>query len=97
MSIFVEATIVATAGLLVTGIVSIFKMVVDMSRDVKSLKPSMTALYDIQPHIIRATRFQNAALKELGANGSTTRSDECLDVAESKLDRRLAERVGGCD
>jgi len=96
MSIFIEATIVATAGLLVTGLVSIAGMLTRVSRDLRSIGPSMQALYAIQPYIIKATRFQNAALKELGANGSTVRSDACLDEAEAALDRRLAERVGGC-
>ena len=96
MSVFIEAVIIATAGLLVTGIASIVGMLNQMSRDVRSLGPSMQALYAIQPYIIRATRYQNAALKELGANGSTEKSDACLDEAEAALDRRLAERVGGC-
>jgi hypothetical protein len=96
MDQFISAVIVAVAGIFVTAVFQSVRILADMRREVKSLGPSMQALYAIQPHIIRATRFQNAALKELGANGSTIKSDECLDVAEAHLDRRLTERVGGC-
>lgn len=95
-----EMALTALVGVVVTGmaggLVALIKMLSRVARDVAALGPSMQALYQIQPHIIRATRHQNAALKELGANGSTVKSDECLDAAESCLDRRLVERVGGC-
>jgi hypothetical protein len=95
-----EAIITAAIGVAVagfgTGIVALVRLLTRISRDVASLGPSVQALYAIQPCVIKALRYQNAAFRELGANGSTDRSNECLDEAEKNLDRRLIERVGGC-
>ena len=96
MSVFIQGVITAAAGALVLGIIAAIKLLSRMAADVKSLGPSMQALYSIQPHLIRATRYQNAALREIGANGSTEEADKCLNAAEECLDRRLVERVGGC-
>ena len=96
MTPFLEALLAAVAASLVAGVIAVVRLLVGMARDVKSLGPSMQALYAIQPHLIRATRYQNAALKEIGANGSTEEANKCLDAAEECLDRRLVERVGGC-
>lgn len=96
MTLFLEALIGAAATALVAGIIAAVRLLAGMARDVRSLGPSMQAIYAIQPHLIRATRYQNAALKEIGANGSTEEANKCLDAAEECLDRRLVERVGGC-
>ena len=96
MSVFIQGVITAAAGAFVLGIIAAIKLLSRMATDVKSLSPSMQALYSIQPHLIRATRYQNAALREIGANGSTEEADKCLNAAEECLDRRLVERVGGC-
>lgn len=93
---FLQGLAAAVAAALVAGIIAALKLLIGMARDVKSLGPSMQALYSIQPHLIRATRCQNAALREIGANGSTEEADKCLAEAEACLDRRLVERVGGC-
>lgn len=92
---FLEAIAAAFGGLMLTGVIAITRLLIKISREVGHLGPSLEALYMIQPFLIRATRYQNAALKELGANGSTTSSDSCLDEAAKHLDRRLAERIGG--
>ena len=96
MTPFLEALAAAVAAALVAGMIAAVRILVGMARDVRSLGPSMQALYSIQPHLIRATRYQNAALREIGANGSTEEADKCLNAAEECLDRRLVERVGGC-
>ena len=96
MSIFTEAVIAATAGIVVTGTMIAVKTLLAMRRDIVGFSPSMMALAQIQPLLIRATRHQNAALREIGANGSTTRSDSCLDEAEEVLGVLLVAKVGGC-
>lgn len=93
---FQDAAIGAVAVSLVGGIIATIKLMHTMSHEVKSLSPSMQAIYRIQPLLIKAQRHQNAAMRELGANGPTVKADECLDEADRVLDRRLAERVGGC-
>lgn len=100
MNSVIETAIAALIGLVVTGlgagIVALVRMLSRISRDVSALGPSMRAIYEMQPYMLKATRYQNAALKELGANGSTEKSNECLDAAEACLDRQLVEHVGGC-
>ena len=92
---FVQALVSGIAGMMLVGFVAIGKMLLRISRDVAHLGPSLEAVYGTLPWLVRATRHQNAALKELGANGSTVKSDNCLDEAEKTLDRRLAAREGG--
>ena len=92
---FVEAIAGGLGGLVLVGFVAIGKLLLRISHDIRHLGPSLEAVYSTLPWLLRATRYQNAALKELGANGSTARSDACLDEAEKNLDRRLAEREGG--
>ena len=96
MSIAIEAVIAATAGIVVTGTMIAVKTLLAMRRDIVGFSPSLKSLVEIQPLLIRATRHQNAALREIGANGSTTRSDGCLDEAEEVLGILLVEKVGGC-
>lgn len=93
---FQDAAIGAVAVSLVAGIIAVVRTLTKMTHEFRSIGPSMQAMYRIQPLLIRAQRHQNAALRELGANGPTVKSDECLDEADALLDRRLAERVGGC-
>ena len=92
---FVEAIAGGLGGLVLVGFVAIGKLLLRISHDIRHLGPSLEAVYSTLPWLLRATRYQNAAMKELGANGSTIRSDECLDKAEAALDRRLAAREGG--
>jgi len=96
MPTFQDAAIGAVAVSLVTGIIAVVKMLFTVSSEMRSLGPSMQAVYRIQPLLIKAQRHQNAAMRELGANGATVKADECLDEADAVLDRRLSERVGGC-
>jgi hypothetical protein len=93
---FQDAAIGAVAVSLVAGIISVVRSVMAMTREVRTLGPSMQAVYRIQPLLIKAQRHQNAALRELGANGPTVLADDCLDEADKILDCRLAERSGGC-
>lgn len=90
-----EAIATAAGAAILAGLVAIVRMLFDIKRNIGHLVPSMQAIYTMQPYLIKATRYQNQALKELGANGSTERSDACLDEAERQLDRRLVARVGG--
>jgi hypothetical protein len=60
------------------------------------LVPYVKALVEIQPHIIKAGKKQNAALREIGANGSTLESDTEFDEAQKCLDSLLTSRVEIC-
>ncbi|MBU1080919.1 MAG: hypothetical protein KKB59_10575 [Spirochaetes bacterium] len=95
MAKFIEAMIVAAAGSLIAGVIIAIKTLLTMSRDIKGFSPSLQALAAIQPLMIRATRHQNGALREIGANGATHKADECLDEAESVLNELLVKKIGG--
>lgn len=99
MSPLVQQTLV---GLLLLAIPALFvairrlnKTLRSIHRDVVGFSPSIQAIATIQPLLIRATRYQNAALRELGANGSTEKSNACLDEADSELDRLLVKKIAG--
>lgn len=95
MSTLVEGIIVAAAGLIVSGVAVAVRTLFAMRRDIVGFTPSLQAMVEIQPLMVRATRHQNAALREIGANGSTIKADACLDDAEAVLSRLLVEKVGG--
>jgi len=95
MSVFVEGIIVAASAIIVAGVVLAVRTLFAMRRDIVGFTPSLQAMVEIQPLMVRATRHQNAALREIGANGSTLKADACLDDAEAVLNRRLVVKVGG--
>jgi hypothetical protein len=94
-AVVMEAALVALGGGLFTGIVWIIRMLMKISALMRHMGPSVEVLYRIQPFMSRAIRHQNAALKELGADGSTDDSNACLDRVEVLLGERLADREGG--
>ena len=89
-----DAVIVAVAGAFVSGLVYIVKLLVTISRDVKSFGPSIQALYRVQPFVLDALEYQNSALREVGANGSTIKADDAVRKGRECLERMLEERVG---
>lgn len=91
-----EAIATAAGAAILAGLVAIVRMLFDIKRGVAKLTPSVQALYAIQPYIIDATRYQNKALQELGANGSTEKSDGCLDQAVEIYRGRTVESIGEC-
>lgn len=93
--IFIEAIMVAFGGALAAGIIAIIRLLSSISRDMKCVVPSVRTLYEIQPCLTNAIRHQNAAFKELGANGSTIKSDECLDEVDRILVSKLANNSIG--
>jgi len=95
MSVFVEGIIVAASAIIVAGVVLAVRTLFAMRRDIVGFTPSLQAMVEIQPLMVRATRHQNAALREIGANGSTLKADACLDDAEAVLNRLLVVKVGG--
>jgi hypothetical protein len=62
----------------------------------EQLLPAVLALVKIQPLLIKAGKKQNAALRELGANGSTVESDSHFDEAQACLDNLLTDSLGAC-
>ena len=92
--VFRDALIVAAAGGFFTGLVFVVKLLLKISRNVDAFGPSIQALYRVQPYVLDALEFQNAALKEIGANGSTEKANEAVRNGRAVLDRRLEERVG---
>lgn len=92
-----EAVVVALGGMLAVGVVSIIRLLIGIAHDMQFLVPSVKTLYTIQPYLGSALRHQNAALRELGANGSTERSNACLDDVDRILNEKLASSaVGKC-
>jgi len=92
-----EAVVVALGGMLAVGVVSIIRLLIGIAHDMRYLVPSVKTLYTIQPYLGKALRHQNSALRELGANGSTERSNECLDDVDRILNEKLASSaVGKC-
>jgi hypothetical protein len=90
-----EAIATAAGAAILAGLVAIVRMLIGIKGSLDHLVPSVMALYDIQFELIEAGRCNNESLTKLGANGSTDKGNACLDRAESKLNRRLVERVGG--
>jgi len=95
LSDLVEGIIVAASALIVGGVVVAVRTLFAMRRDIVGFTPSLQALARVEPLMIRATRHQNAALREIGANGSTIKADSCLDDAEAVLAELLVEKIGG--
>lgn len=92
---FMEAIVVAFGGSFTVGIIWIIKMLLRIAHDMRAMVPSMRTLYRIQPYLAEAIRFQNAALVELGANGSTEKSNACLDEVDRVLNEKLADNSIG--
>lgn len=85
---FVEAIVATSAGGFLIGLVYIIKLLVKVQRAIDHLGPSMETLYLVQTPILRTLRHQNNALREVGANGSTVKANECVDEAERIIERR---------
>lgn len=92
-----DGALTAAGGAVLAGSIAVVKMMMGMSRDVKSFGPSIQALYRVQPYVLDSLEYQNAALREIGANGSTEKADAAIRDGRKVLERRLEERVGGCN
>lgn len=93
MDRLIDALLGVAATTLLAALGVIIRTLFAMRRDVRGFAGPIRALVEAQPYIIKATRHQNAALKEIGANGSTTESNNCLDEADRIFDRLLVESV----
>lgn len=87
---FAEAVVAGLGGSFAFGMIWIIRMLIKIINGMKHLVPSMQTLYEIQPYLAEAIRHQNSAFKELGANGSTVKSNECLDEVDKILRSKLA-------
>jgi hypothetical protein len=94
-STFIEAAVGAAAVAIVAGSFKGVQLLSKMQRDLKTFGPSLQALYRVQPHVLDALQYQNAALREIGANGSTECADDAIRAGRKVLERRLEERIGG--
>lgn len=92
---FIQAVVVAFGTMFAGGLVFIIKLLMKVSHDMKSIGPSVKTLYRIQPYLTNAIRHQNSAFRELGANGSTVKSNECLDEVDKLLNQKLASNAIG--
>jgi len=87
---FVEAIAATAAGGVLFGLLYIVKLLIKVQHALDHLGPSMQTLYLLQPPILKTLRYQNAAMREIGANGNATRADGCIDEAEEIINRRHA-------
>jgi len=101
LNLFLQGLIGAAAVTVVAGVVAIVKLMFTvvsklskMESTMRTFGASIEAIYRTVPWLIKSSRHVNVALRGIGANGSTERSDQCLDEADKTLDRRLAERAG---
>jgi len=92
---FLQAVVVALGTAFVTGLFLAVKLLANIAHGMKYMVPSVRTLYQIQPYLTEAIRYQNSAFKELGANGSTIKSNECLDEVDKILNKKLAENSVG--
>lgn len=88
---FVEAVVATLAGSSLVGLWHIIRLLVKVQRALDHLGPSMETLYTLQPYVLKTLRHQTAALREIGANGSTEKADECIDEAEKIINQRHAK------
>lgn len=95
MEVFADGLIAAFAGLTATGFFIMIRTLFAMRRDVRSFSHTIQAIAEIQPSLFKATRHQNAALREIGANGATERSDACIDEAEKTWNRLAVTKMQG--
>lgn len=101
MSVFLEALVGAAAVAIVGGVITLVKLMFTvvnklgkMESTMRTFGASIEAVYRALPWLIKSSRHVNIALRGIGANGSTEKSDQCLDMADETLDRRMAERSG---
>lgn len=92
---FFEAIVGIVAGALCLGMVRTIKLLARMQRALDHLGPSVETIYMLFPFIIRTLGHQNDSLKEVGANGSTDKANECISEAEKLLEKRHAALEGG--
>ena len=116
MNEYAGIAVAAGIGLITTGslgyiaskIGGIFKTVAEVKASVdelvvtnKAQTRNIQTLLTVDRYMIKAGRQQNMALRELGANGSVTRANECLDEADIALNQQSAKNagqaMGGCD
>ena len=95
MEQFADGLVAAFAGLIAAGFFTVIRMLFAMRRDVRSFSYTIQAIAEIQPSLFKATRHQNAALREIGANGATERSDACIDEAEKTWNRLAVSKMQG--
>ncbi|MBL8965403.1 MAG: hypothetical protein JNG85_00260 [Spirochaetaceae bacterium] len=95
MPYFVEAAIGTASAAVVGAAIVIVRTLFAMRRDVVGYGVTIKALTLGLRHVSSATRHQNFALQDLGANGSTEKSNACLDKADAVFDGLLADKVGG--
>jgi len=92
---FGDGVLVAVGASLIGGLGWAVKLLLKMSHQVEGLSASMRTVYQTQLYMIESDKCQNEALRGIGANGMTRRSDELLDKAAGCFDTRLLEKVGG--
>ena len=96
---FVQAFIAAVGSATAVGLIATIRMLNTIHSDVKTLKEetagiknSLDSVFVAFRYVLTATRYQNVALKQAGANGCTEQSDSFIDKAEASLDRRSEKR-----
>ena len=94
-----DAVIVAFGASLVAGIFAMIRLLYTIKTDIGNMKAEMVkssyaldSVFTAFRYVLTATRYQNVALKQAGANGCTEQSDGFIDKAEKELDRRKASR-----
>lgn len=92
---FTEAVVAGLGGSLALGMIFVIRLLFKIGQGMKHIGPSVQTLYEIQPYLAEAIRHQNSAFKELGANGSTVKSNECLDEVDKILRSKLAHNSIG--
>lgn len=95
MSEFLSGVIAAAATTTVAGVLIIARTMFAMRRDVVKFSATIQAMARSQPYMLKGLRFQNEALREIGANGATEKADRCIDEAERVYDELQAALVGG--
>ena len=96
---FVEGAVVALGASFVAGVLTTIRLLHTIRNDVRVMKAeveksaySIDSVFAALRYMLTATRYQNIALKQAGANGCTEQSDAFIDKAEAALDRRAAAR-----
>jgi hypothetical protein len=95
MNQLIGAMLAAAGSLIIVSLTIIIKTLFAMRRDVMSFSGTVQALAESLLFLLKATRNQNAALREIGANGATEKADACIDEAESVLNRYLVAATKG--
>jgi hypothetical protein len=95
MNQLIGAILAASGSLIVASLVIIIKTLFAMRHDVMSFSSTVQALAESLLYLLKATRNQNAALREIGANGATEKADACIDEAETVLNRFLVAATKG--